>query len=128
MMYSCTYASMHARIFVSMYVHVCTVNVVLLKPSEPQVHFQEPDNPTIPRLKEILRSVGCLKPKDVLLLPVVVCDRSKRMVNANGIVGRVEVGLLVKRLLVLVQIENEVTQRHIEHLPAPLSQRSCTNK
>lgn len=76
------------------------------------------------RLKEVLGPVGRLEPKDELLLLVVDSNTGVGVVYAYG-VGDVVVGSAValEALVVLVQVEDHVAQRGVEHLPAALEER-----
>lgn len=77
-----------------------------------------------PGLKQILSLVRGLQSKHVLLLGVVRGLCSERVMDTNSVVQVVAAELvLAKAVFVLVQVEHEVAQRAVEHLPAALVKR-----
>ena len=81
---------------------------------------------TLPSLKQILCPISGLKPEDMRFLSVVSCLGSESVVYAYGVIY-VVVDRCLFFLLVLVQIQNHITQDGVKHLPASLTNR-CWNK
>ena len=78
-----------------------------------------------PSLKEVLRPVGCLQTEDVLFLGVVTGFGGQGMVDANHIVWTLHKLPFLHLVLILVLIQDQVTQNGVHHAPPSLSKRGC---
>lgn len=78
----------------------------------------------IPGLKKILGLIGGLQPEHVLLFRIVLGLSGQRVVYPDGVVQIVAAHLVLPEpVLVLVQVQHQVPERAVEHLPAALVKR-----